>query len=72
LQLWQRTWRASLAKPRASSGIARIAATRSCSAITPSTASGAGDSVPQNGQTSLAFAGFHTASPPHAGHANFG
>ncbi len=31
----------------------------------------AGDSVPQNGQTSFCFAGFHTASPPQAGHANF-
>jgi hypothetical protein len=30
-----------------------------------------GDSVPQNGQTSLLFAGFHTPSPPHAGHVNF-
>ena len=32
----------------------------------------AGDSVPQNGQTSSALAGFQFASPPHAGQANFG
>jgi len=31
----------------------------------------AGDSVPQNGQTSFCFAGFQTASPPQDGHANF-
>jgi len=72
LQLWQRTCRASPRQPRASSGIARIAATRSCSAMTPSVGSDAGDSVPQNGHTSLAFAGFHTASPPQDGQANFG
>ena len=28
-----------------------------------------GDSVPQNGQTSFCFAGFHSACAPHAGHA---
>jgi hypothetical protein len=27
--------------------------------------------VPQKGQSSLCFAGFHVDSPPHAGHANF-
>src|SRR5476651_2608709 len=50
----------------------RRAATRSCSTIAPVSASSlAGDVVPQNGQTSACLAGFHTASAPHAGQANF-
>ena len=39
--------------------------------IAPVAACVAGASVPQNGQTSFCRAGFHVASPPHAGHANF-
>src|SRR6185369_8379121 len=49
----------------------RRAATRSCSTIAVSlwrASSLAGDSVPQNGQTNRCVAGFHCASPPHAGH----
>src|SRR5678815_4319497 len=48
----------------------RRAATRSCSTMTVSLcriSSLAGDSVPQNGQTRRCLAGFHCASPPHAG-----
>ena len=36
-----------------------------------SASSFAGDTVPQNGQTSACLAGFHTASAPQAGHENF-
>ena len=61
----------SACQPRASSVTPRSAATRSCSTIAPAASSFAGDSVPQNGHTSFCFAGFHTASPPQAGQANF-
>ena len=37
----------------------------------PRVCSVAGDTVPQNGQTSACFAGFQCASAPHAGQANF-
>src|SRR6266513_2322297 len=36
-----------------------------------SASSFAGDTAPQNGQTSACLAGFHTASAPQAGHENF-
>src|SRR5690242_18676797 len=48
----------------------RSAVARSCSTTAPELSILAGDSVPQNGHTSFCFAGFHTASPPHAGQAN--
>src|SRR5205809_3486506 len=54
--------------------MSRSADTRSCSTMTvsaPRVCSVAGDSVPQNGQTSAFFAGFQCASAPHAGHAYF-
>src|SRR6185369_10923154 len=71
LQLWHLTCRLSAFQPRASSVMPRNAATRSCSTMPPVAASSlAGLSVPQNGQISFCFAGFQTASPPHAGHAN--
>src|SRR3954451_25313504 len=52
----------------------RSADARSCSTMTvsaPRVCSVAGDSVPQNGQTSARFAAFQCASAPHAGHAYF-
>ena len=39
---------------------------RSCSTIAPPAPIAAGDSVPQNGQTSFCSPGFQFASPPHA------
>ncbi len=71
MQLRHLTCRLSACQPRASSPMPRSALTRSCSTIVPAAPSFAGDSVPQNGQTSFCFAGFHVASPPQAGHANF-
>src|SRR5215471_9123897 len=50
----------------------RNAATRSCSTILPvSLSSLAGETVPQNGQTSACLAGFQTASAPQAGQEYF-
>ena len=49
----------------------RSAPMRSCSTIASAASGFAADSVPQNGQTSRCRAGFQTASPPHAGQANF-
>ena len=71
LQLWHLTWRTSAFQPRVSSARPRSAAARSCSTMPPVvTSSLAGDSVPQNGQISFCLAGFQTACPPQAGHAN--
>src|SRR3954471_14328889 len=50
----------------------RKAVTRQCSVISPvAVFSSTGETVPQKGQTSACFAGFHCASPPHAGQLNF-
>ena len=73
-QLWHLTETFAVCHPRFESGMSRSAAPRSCSTTTvsaPRVCSVAGDSVPQNGQTSACFAGFQCASAPHAGHANF-
>src|SRR5690606_10495146 len=74
-QLWQRTLVRAACQPRWSSGMLRSAVARSCSTMTVSPAvvssSSAGDVVPQYGHTSALLAGFHSASPPHAGHENF-
>ena len=74
-QLWHLTEVFFACQPRASSGMPRNAATRSCSLMTCSPAAVsstcAGEVVPQNGQTSACLAGFHSASAPHAGQENF-
>src|SRR5690349_2983136 len=53
----------------------RSAVARSCSwmIVSPDavSSSSAGDVVPQYGHTSALLPGFHSASPPHAGHENF-
>src|SRR3954454_22049664 len=50
----------------------RNAVTRQCSVISPVAAfNSTGETVPQKGQTRACFAGFHCASPPHAGQLNF-
>ena len=69
-QLWQRTDVFAACQPRAESGTPRSAATRSCSTITvsaPRVSSVAGETVPQNAQTSAALTGFQVASAPQAG-----
>src|ERR1051325_3803206 len=74
-QLWHLTEVFFPCQPRLSSGMPRIAATRSCSLMTCSPAAlsstCAGEVVPQNGQTSDCLAGFHSAAAPHAGQENF-
>src|SRR5207342_3208376 len=69
-QLWHLTAVFWACNPRAESGMARNATTRSCSTMTvaaPRCSSVAGDSVPQNGQIRRCLAGFQCASAPHAG-----
>src|SRR6185295_11343143 len=69
-QLWQRTDVFSACQPREESGMLRSAAARSCSTMTAwplCVSMDAGDSVPQNGQTSFCFAGSQFASAPQAG-----
>ena len=59
-QLWHLTETFAVCHPRFASGMSRSAAARSCSTMTvsaPRVCSVAGDSVPQNGQTSACFAG---------------
>src|SRR6185436_15133187 len=73
-QLWHLTVTFSACQPRFASGTPRSAATRSCSTTTvsaPRVCSVAGDSVPQNGQTSACIAAFQCASAPQAGHSYF-
>src|SRR5271156_6114518 len=74
-QLWHLTEIFFACQPRWESGMPRRAATKSCSTITSSpvavNCACAGEVVPQNGQTSAFLAGFHCASPPHAGQENF-
>ena len=67
MQLWHWTVRFSASQPRASSGSSRSAFARSFSTSAPDCASTVnGAEVPQNGQTSSCFDGFHSACAPHA------
>src|SRR5580658_6441911 len=74
-QLWHLTEIFLACQPRWSSGMPRKAATKSCSTMTSAPAAEssawAGETVPQNGQTSAFFAGFHCDSPPQDGQENF-